>query len=188
MGKSAVCLAILIVISGPVSAAEFSGNISGFIGKKSLDDNDWENTDSQGAFGVISDFKMSNWPVSIAADAMLSVSTEEGSNSQDIDASTGAFHFGVRKIWYVPGTSFNPYLGGGIAYSTGYQKRIINDIKQDSNDSAMGAWIGTGAYWRPFKHLNTGFDLRYSQADIKLFDKEVDAGGFQGSLFIGYHW
>jgi opacity protein-like surface antigen len=194
MRKSAALIAILLISNGPLSAEEFTGNFSGFIGNKSLDKNEWQNTDSQGTFGIITDIKKKSWPVSIAVDAFLSIGKDDNQpldttdNTPDFDASTGALHLGVRKIWNIEGSSFSPYFGGGIAYNSGSQERIIDETKEDQSDTAMGSWIGTGVYWRPSKHLNIGFDLRYSQADINLFAKEVDAGGLQSGLFIGYHW
>jgi hypothetical protein len=33
-----------------------------------------------------------------------------------------------------------------------------------------------------------GIDVRYSQADVTIFDEEIDAGGFHTGVTLGYRW
>jgi len=194
MKTSAIMILIACLGSGSVVANEFTGNLSGSLGNKSLDNNDWDNVDSQGSLGFISDFKMKNWPVSVAVDGFLSIGDDTRDNEdniedlKDVDASTADLHLGVRKIWIIPGSKFSPYLGGGLALIRGSQEREVNGVKEDESDSAMGNWLGAGIYWRPTGKLNIGVDVRYSKANISLFERDIAAGGLQTGIFVGYHW
>ncbi len=67
--KKVIQSAILILIVPVAQAGEWTGSFSGFLGQKSLDDNDWPQHDEQNSVGLLVDFKQINWPVSIAFDA-----------------------------------------------------------------------------------------------------------------------
>lgn len=166
----------------------FTGNISGYIGQKSLDDDDWGDIDRQGSLGIMFDFKKQSWPVSIAVDVIVSgnehekdgIKTEGGSLELDL---------GVRKIFELSNSSIRPYIGGGIALiGAGSRTKVGGSTISDEDDTATGAWIGGGMYYAATKSLNIGLDLRYSQAEVTLLDEDVEAGGFHTGITVGYHW
>ena len=166
----------------------FTGNISGYIGQKSLDDDDWGDIDRQGSLGLMFDFKKQSWPVSIALDVIVSgnehekdgIKTEGGSLELDL---------GVRKIFELSNSSIRPYIGGGLALiGAGAKNTVGGSIISDEDDTGTGAWIGGGMYYAATKSLNIGLDLRYSQAEVTLLDEDVEAGGFHTGITMGYHW
>lgn len=55
-------------------AGDIEGSIRILAGSKQLDSDDWPKLDSQGEFGLLFDIKKETWPVSIAADLMMSAS------------------------------------------------------------------------------------------------------------------
>lgn len=180
-----------LLFSTTVFAEGFSGNVSGYLGSKSLDKDDWDGYEDQTGAGLITDFSFDNWPVSIAVDIFLSASDYEkndSTNKIEIDAYTSEIHLGLRKIWAIPGSRFSPYAGAGLAYINGRQEQDDTFGSHDENDSAPGGWFGAGIYWRPTDKLNVGLDVRYSQAEITLFDQDLKSGGIHSGLFIGYHW
>lgn len=192
MKKTVLAAIAAAIISASVSA-EMTGNISGTMGNKSMDDGDWDNVEEQTSIGFVADFKMESWPVSIAMDGFISAADndsvdDEGDELPEIDASTTDIHLGLRKIWQLKNSKFSSYLGGGVAFITGSQERMINRRRKDENDSATGTWVGGGIYWRPIDSLNLGFDVRYSQADILIFEEDIDAGGLRAGLLVGYHF
>ena len=167
---------------------DFTGNISGYIGQKSLDDDDWGDIDRQGSLGIMFDFKKQSWPVSIAVDVIVSgnehdedgIKTEGGSLELDL---------GVRKIFDLSNSSIRPYIGGGIALiGAGARTKVGGSTISDEDDTGTGAWIGGGMYYAATKSLNIGLDLRYSQAEVTLLDEDVEAGGFHTGITVGYHW
>lgn len=175
-------------------AGDIHGNVSFFAGKAALDSGDWENVDSHRSVGMISDIRLQHWPVSIAIDGFIS--TDKNKNDADtvndmtpnLDASTAALHLGIRKIWNDEKRNLHPYIGGGLAYINGSQERTIDNQKENQSDASVGSWVSTGLYWRPISRLNMGIDLRYSHANVTLFDQKIDAGGTQIGATIGYHW
>ena len=65
---------------------------------------------------------------------------------------------------------------------------IPTEIITFAASTAIGAWIGGGMYYAATESLNIGFDLRYSKAEVTLFDEDRDAGGFRTGVTVGYHW
>lgn len=169
-------------------------NISGIYGSKTLDSSEWRGVDKQGQFGLVTDYRRESWPLSLVLDAFISFGDDRGRDdskgdpSSNIDAATSAIHLGVRKIFTMANLPISPYLGGGLALTSGSQEMIVNEALVDESDAANGYWVGMGVYWRPIKHLSLGVDARYSNASITLFDDETNAGGQQVGVTLGYHW
>ena len=63
---------------------------------------------------------------------------------------------------------------------------IATDFPVSDDNNGIGIWLNGGVYWTLSQHFNLGLDLRYSQADVTLFD--VDAGGTHAGVILGYHW
>jgi len=167
---------------------DFTGNISGYLGQKLLDDKDWGELDSQGSLGMIFDFKKQSWPVSIALDVIIS-GNEDTENGIKTEAGTMEVDLGVRKIFELSNSSIQPYIGGGIAIiGAGSRNRTGDVTLSDEDDTGTGAWIGGGMYYAATKSLNIGLDLRYSEAEVTLFDEDREAGGFHTGVTVGYHW
>ena len=191
MNKWAIAMMMGTLLGSAAEAGEYTGNFNGSLGNKSLDDKDWQDVDSQGTIGFIADFKKDSWPVSLSIDAFISAGDDVSSDELDldfpeVDASTSGIHLGVRKIWNLEQYTFSPYIGGGLAFVSGSQERMVGGETKDESDTATGVWLGAGVYWRPYESLNLGLDIRYSQADVTLFEEDVNAGGFQTGIFVGY--
>ncbi len=97
--SSVLLLSLSAVQAGETQQGDqFSGNVSGYLGQKTLDDKDWSKLDKQGSLGVIFDFKKESWPISIVADLIVSGDIDENGLLKD-EASTLENHLGVRKIF-----------------------------------------------------------------------------------------
>lgn len=165
----------------------WTGNVSGYAGHKSVDDEDWPNLDSQTSVGIISDFRKQSWPVSIAADLIFSADVHESGVEEDTGGTAEA-HLGARKIFTLDKSSFRPYVGGGIALVTALLENENAGVTVDDDDRAVGAWVGAGTYYAVTPSFNLGLDVRYSKAEVTLFDKEREAGGLNAGITAGYHW
>ena len=166
----------------------FTGNISGYIGQKSLDDKDWDKLDRQESLGMIFDFKKQSWPVSIVLDVFVS-GDEDKDGGIKTEGGTLETDIGVRKIFELSGSSIRPYIGGGIAIiGATVENSSGGSITSEDDDTATGAWIGGGMYYAATESLNIGLDLRYSEAEVTLFDEDREAGGFRTGVTVGYHW
>ena len=192
--KKLIALTIVLSLNASiVAASEYSGNVNLYLGNNSLSSDGWGKGKSQGSVGIMSDFKKSDWPVSLVLDVFISGSgdfTEDKSKDKEdkLNATTAELHLGVRKIWAISNSNFNPYIGGGLTVASGSLDRNIDGAKKSDSDNAIGAWLGTGVYWRPMDNFNVGIDLRYSKADMKLHGDSINAGGVRTGLFLGYHW
>lgn len=178
-----------------VDENKWTGNVNVFLGQKSLDENDWAPLEHHAEGGVLVDFKKQNWPVSIAVDILGSVrmgTVVDTDPTVDLESYTSEIDVGVRKIWKVSGSSNRPrpYVGGGIAFVHGEILATNNatGFTVTEYDNGTGVWINGGVYWTLAQHFNLGLDLRYSKAEIKLYDVDVEAGGTHVGLLLGYHW
>jgi hypothetical protein len=185
-------LALIFSLTFAHSALCATGNVSGYLGIRALDDDDWAPVEDQLQFGAVADFTPTDWPVSLAADFLVSAGVEEdeyvGGSLADIIGSVAELDLGVRKI-FATGSSFSPYIGGGLAFATA--KMEIDYVwapSEDDDDSGVGLWVGGGFYALLGNHFNIGFDMRISSVDVTLFNHDTDAGGFQMGALVGYHW
>ncbi|MCK5394391.1 MAG: porin family protein [Gammaproteobacteria bacterium] len=183
--KKAILVVILMLFTINAQSNEWTGNTNFFLGKKSLDENDWAPVDEHAEFGVLVDFRQNHWPVSIAIDFLGSID-ESSEFGFDIEGSTTELDIGVRKILEVADSPIRPYIGGGIALINAEFKATNFFVADD--DNGIGIWLNAGVYWTLNQHFNLGLDLRYSQADVTLFNVEGDAGGTHVGIMLGYHW
>lgn len=176
---------ILMLFFMNLSANAWGGNVNFFLGQKTLDEDDWSPVDKQGEFGVLVDFKQENWPVSIALD-FLGSADEGTALGLNVEGITSEIDIGLRKIWETAGSTVRPYIGGGIAFIRAEFK--TKDLPVSDDDNGTGIWLGGGVYWTLNQSFNLGFDLRYSQADVTLFNVDGKAGGTHAGIMLGYHW
>jgi len=181
-------------------ALAVTGNVNLFLGEKQLDSSDWAAPyDDQGEFGVLFDISDRYWPVSLAVD-LLGSSHEEDFADGYTYVSTGELDIGVRKVFNIYGTSLHPYVGGGLALISArvedvyYVASPCGAYDCGDEDSAAGIWLNGGIYWTFGNIFNLGLDVRYSTAEVNLYDaqlnsrREIDAGGSHAGLLLGVHW
>ena len=163
---TSAALSTLLLMAVPAAHADdtqadgWTGNVSGYIGHKTVDDKDWPNLDSQGSVGVISDFGKQSWPVSIAADLIIAGTVDESGANKDT-GGTIETHLGVRKIFTLENSSFRPYVGGGVALVSAVLENENAGVKVDDDDNTIGAWVGAGTYYAvtPQLQYRTGCSL-----------------------------
>lgn len=181
-------LALLpFLLAAPVSAAFAGGDANILFGIKPLDQDEWGPVEDQGALGAEVTFGREAWPIWIAIDYFATAGVQEdiqifGIPSQDIVGSTVEFDLGVRKIWGKKKT--RPFLGGGVGL---IGATLDLDIDDDS-DATAGLWINGGVFWRLGSRFNIGGTVRYSDAEVTIFDQDVQAGGFTYGLLLGWGW
>lgn len=185
--KKYLVAAVVLLSMTYVQAGDFTGNTNFFLGQKFLEKDDWAPLENQTEIGVMVDFKQEEWPVSIAVDLLVS-STEEDEQGIELTGSTIELNLGVRKIFEIEGSSMRPYIGGGLAFISAEYEGSQGYIKVSDDDSAVGVWANAGVYWTLNESFNVGLDLRYSKAEVTLFDVEGEAGGTHVGLLLGYHW
>lgn len=182
---------LMIMLSSTVHAEEWTGNIIGLLGIKSLDDKDWPQLDNQLELGVLFDLKQKSWPISIALDARIS-SDSNTVNLTETTASTFEFNLGVRKYFEFENSDFKPYINGGLALiSAEIEKKTTSGntvTTTTEDDNAVGSWFGGGVNLALTEEFSIGLDIRYSQGDVTIFNLNREAGGFHAGLTAGYVW
>jgi len=190
----AVLALVPFLLSASVASAQdqWTGNINVFFGQKNLDKDDWEPVEEQSEFGIEVDFRKKDWPVNIAIDVL--VSSDDQSiidpffGQVDLEGKTKEFNIGIRKIWDEH-SSVRPFIGGGLSYIRAEAEATIPGLGSASDsDTGVGIWLGGGVYFTLGEHFNLGVELKYSDADVTLFDVDAAAGGTHYGLLAGYHW
>ena len=144
--NGAISALILLALSAPVAqASDWTGNVSGVLGQKTLDDKDWPRHDEHGSIGVMADFKKKSWPVSIAVDFFGSGDEDENGNVE-YKGYTSDIHLGARKVFDFSGSSVKPYIGGGLALIYAEETNKDGVVSRTDDDDSTGYWFGTGVY------------------------------------------
>lgn len=199
-------LMLVFFITPAIAAAEgWSGNVNGLLGLKLLDDSDWGDFDDQTEIGVMADFGMDSWPLRMSANFLYSSDSTSDYHDNEVgdtyyytyyaeDATTVELNLGAKKIWS-PAEKFNLYVAGGVAVIYGEMEitraNNLSGTYRDSDsedDTGLGGWAAMGCYVTFSRHLNVGIDLRYSTAEIDMYNDEIDAGGVHVGLLVGYAW
>lgn len=175
-----------VVHADDAPTGSWTGNVSGLVGVKSLDD-DWQDLDSQIAIGVIADVRQHDWPVSIAADLLATADVHESGSNKDTAVLTEV-HLGARKVFEPDNSSFRPYIGAGVAFVRATLENENAGVKTEVDDNDTGVWAGVGTYYDITSDFHIGLDVRYSDAEVTLRSQNRDTGGIITGLSAGYHW
>jgi hypothetical protein len=199
VARRAVILVLVVtaaVVASPQAWARYEGNLNFMIGQKWLKESEWSPVDQQPELGVLFAFAPERSPIYFAIDALYSRDTQTMDTSLygavEVEGTTQEYSIGIRKVWNGDGRSTRPFLGAGGCV-------VLSDLNLDSaavtrhlGDKSYGVWIEGGITWRLGKHVNLGFELRYSTASASFEGLgqpiDVDAGGFHAGVLIGYGW
>ena len=184
---SALLLEVSTVLTLAASARArgegWTGEANFILGRRVLDETDWQPVENQDLFGAEVSWGEKSWPIQIATDFFASY--KEDSN-EGITAKTSEFGMGVRKIW--GHRHVHPYLGAGAAIVYGAAELDFSGIIVKDSDISTGAWAGGGVFWRLGSRFNLGLAARYSRSKVTLFDSDLEAGGYDGGLILGWGW
>jgi opacity protein-like surface antigen len=196
--KKLFCILLIILVYSIPSLAQdnnWTGNINLLYGIKYLDEDDWEPVEDQEAWGVSLDFKMKNWPVSIAIDYLYSDDDDTGvyfvpgfgNVTAKVEGETYEIDLGVRYIAeFSP--IVKPFIGGGVSFIDGEVSASAMGVRVSEDDSAVGMWANAGVYFTIADHFNIGAQVRWSYAEIDIYGVDGDAGGFHLLGMAGFHW
>jgi len=190
------------------------GDANLWVGQKRLSDDTLEelNTDEPTQYGAFVSLDF-DWPVVLALDLMSSSDDSSLTDAEGVIQSTLTtdvdileFDVGVRKLW---GKKARPYIGGGLAI-TRVEGKIVEQLSfggnpadpftiLDDSDTGFGYWLDAGFMYTLGRSFNLGIDLRYSDASVTLQGTpleqgvsgpslDVDGGGTQIGVLLGFHW
>jgi hypothetical protein len=208
MKKSIFLSTMFFFLFTPILACAtgWSGNVNALMGVKMLDDDDWGDFDDQVEFGVMADFGMDSWPISLTGSLTYSYDSDSDWDDNEIgnnyfytyyaeEGTTVELNLGLKKIWPV-GERFNIYVSGGLAVIYGEMEITTSDNlywgsyydRDDEDDTGVGGWGSVGCYMTFARHINVGLNLGYSSAEIDMYDEDIDAGGYHVNMLVGYAW
>jgi opacity protein-like surface antigen len=182
---------MLGVVGGRAEGEPPTGNINLLLTQKMLNEDDWSPLDTQTGFGVMADFKMSSWPIAIAA-GYQTTSDNDILFGADMEGSTDELDLGIKYIADKVG-NLRPFVGGGLSQIRGKIEGSGPGGSLSVSDTGIGFWLSAGIYWTLAEHINLGGHVKYSSAEVTLADPaigsfDVDAGGSSLAVFVGYHF
>lgn len=190
-----LALAVIVTAGLMATPAKAGGNINALIGQREMDESfsDTEDIQEQDMLGLMMDWGAEGWPINIALDIVAgSKDTNDESFNVNVDGSTLAIDGGVR--WYfVKNRSWEPYVGGGVAYISGEVDTSGDNNDIEFDDSTVGYWLNGGIKWVIGEHFNLGGDVRWEKAELDVEDDlgnptDVEAGGLGYAVLLGYRW
>ena len=195
--QGAAAAALLLALGAWAPArAEFEGNVNLFAGGKMLKEEDWAPVDRQPEIGVHFAFGEIRSPIHFALDMFASRDDATAPSPLGGTARTEAdlreYSLGVRKV-FRRGKMFHPHIGGGGQLTKASVDVTGSGGPTHLNDTAFGWWVDTGATWRLVRHLNLGFEIRFSGAKLALGSlqapiEEIHGGGVHAGALVGYGW
>lgn len=182
-----IAFTLLTLLAAPQVMAEDNWNnrFNLLLGQKHLDKDDFEDT-SHGALGLSFDIQHKTWPVSIAID-LMTAGKETKIGDEKIEKVTGGLHLGVRKYWQL-NENLEPYLGVGLNFSAAEHKEIVGNVTEKQDDDDVGYWVAAGVNWTFDESFNVGAQVRYSDAEVTLFDSTINTGGVYTMMTFGYNF
>jgi len=181
-------LTTALLLALPIAQSDdWTGNIGGSIGRKTLDNSDWESLDKQSEAGFMLAIKKQSWPVSITYDLLGSYEENLDGTSKD-EAYTIENHLGIRKTFEWEESRFRPYIGGGITLVSAEIKNITATSSVKDDGHGRGYWVGAGLLVGVTENIDVGFDARYSDAEVTVFNEDLEAGGMHYAATASYRW
>lgn len=194
-----ICLIVLIpgqaLLGSDKDTKSLTGNVNLFLGEKFLEKDNWEPLEKQFEGGILIDVKHNRFPIGIALDLLYSRDEEDiatfdlgiGTYYTNVESRIMEFNLGLRKIWEAP-KNLQPFIGGGLAIIKGNLESEALGVSVSDDETGFGLWADIGIYIILAKRFNLGIDVRWSRAEIDLFDIEARVGGWHFGAITGFHW
>ena len=184
------------------AAAATKGHVHFLGGNYMLnDEDDTDPLEDLTQFGVELSIAPEKYPVMVAVDLLVASGDESQTESVagfsaelDIELDLTELAVGVRKIWGE--ASVRPFIGGGIGF---VQAEATFDVtvetplgnvsgSEDEEDDALGFWAQGGVFWRLGSRFEIGGQIRYNTAEVEVDDEEIDVGGLEYGIILGWGW
>lgn len=187
-------LMILAIHSVAYAQSEATGNVNVLLGQRNMNEGDWKPVHEQTLLAVEADFGRKNWPVNMLVgfagskkDGNIVVTDGYNVAAVNLKGTTSEFYVGARK-YFGAGTSFTPYLNGGVSFINAKAEASVAGFSVSGDDSSTGLFLGGGGIFRAGS-FNIGLDLRLlTGTDIKIGSTSATADYSQFALILGYGW
>lgn len=187
--KQQLSASILLALTLAPALAEAKDPIittKAFLGSKTITSPAWAEQNEHGSMGVLTDVYTSFYGVRVAID-LFGTGSEAPTTNQIHGTYTAEAHLGVRRYFTV-GSKLTPYIGGGLNFSYANQLNKVGNEKTEQEGMDTGLWLNSGADYLITDNLSAGIDLRYSTANVELFDQPVELDALMGGVSLGFRW
>ena len=155
------------------------------LGEKYLSSSDWRGSNStQGLYAAEIEIKHQTWPCYINFGLF---SSRDEYFDKKANAATNEISLGLKKIWRWK-DKLAPFLSGGLGYFYGKLGKTEQPSDGHYSGTGIGCWASTGIYYFFNHNIHFGGLTRYSQGDVKINGRKLNAGGTQIGFLIGYHF
>jgi hypothetical protein len=172
--------------------SDVTGNINVMLGKKDVDNSDWNPITYLHEGAISLDIKEYSWPISLCTAYYVgthSKSVDLYGYDVDLELTTKELDLGIKKI-FSNESGFNFSLSSGvsaISVETLMSVDGIGDYVQD--DNVIGLWLGSEVYYTICNVFNVGMNFKYSAAQADFGSgSSVNVGGIHYGLLLGYHF
>jgi hypothetical protein len=184
---------------------------SGDVFNKDMDENVEADLSKQKLMGFSADFGMKTWPVNIVVgliktNDIKSYKLVDSPNywaSRKLEGSTRELKIGVKRI-EMPSKIIHPFVEAGLTYinaklydrgeittdSELWAGEIVSETRRYDaryRREGLGLYFNGGVYVTIAHHFNLGIQAGVSRTKLEG-EVSQEIGGFQGGLFLGYHW
>ena len=184
---SFVVILLFVLFIGTLRQADAAGSFSILYGSKSLNESDWEPVDSQSGLGF--GFEVVN-PGSPTSFVFTYLSTDDSAFDSYygimLNGETTEILLGIRR--YLTPDKNRFFIEGGLASIKAEFGGFKGSVSASESDSATGYWVGFGMDFPVDRQFSVGLLGRISDADVKLFNVEGEAGGTTLGFFGAYHF
>lgn len=185
---------LYLYVSSTTAAESWTGHVSGYVGNKTLagdknsEDQDWSTFDELGSIGLVTDFKQESWPMSLTLGVFISGNEEKYTGNNKQEMGTMELQLGIQKYFDIEDSAITPYVALGVGYVSAEIHNTVDGVETKDDDTKAAGWAGAGFIVDINRHFDVGLDIRYSEAELTIFDVESDAGGLTTSVRVGYHF
>ena len=160
-------------------------NVMGVYGLRSLKGSDFAPVNKQSNTGIMFDAGRKEWPLHFCIDYF---SSDDSGTDAGIayDSSVEEIDLGVRYIIDIEDQPITLIAGFGYALVDVEVKADSGVLQTNDSMSTDGFWLEIGSYYRFQDRFLVGFDLRYTDARARLNTAGgLNAGGWQTNFTLG---
>lgn len=157
-----------------------------YFGGKTIDDSAWRAQNGHGSIGVLTDVHTGFYGVRVAVD-LFGSGSEATTTSQVKGTYTAEAQLGLRRYFELQ-HPIQPYLGGGVNLAYATQTNNDGTGATEEEDMDTGVWLNGGVDVLITDQITLGVDLRYSTANVELYNQAVELNALSTGVSLGYRW
>jgi hypothetical protein len=162
----------------------------GFVGGYKGLDSDWKPADDERELGLQVDVLPPGWPIDVAFAVLYGDSSTErvalpAGGSLSTQSNTTEMNVGLKKYIEIQDSRWRPFLAGGASLLRGEIETESPAGNASDSGMGLGFWASGGTLYVMGGWFFVGGQVQYTQGDVKLFGRHLDAGGVHLDGLVG---